>query len=123
MRFLMIYRPADIAAAEAGTPPMPEMMEKMGSLIQKKLAEGKLLATEGCLPTSQGTLVGLNKGRLSVTDGPFTEAKEIVAGFALFRLGSRQEAIAEAHEFLEIAGDGQVEIRALHDQSACTDGF
>jgi hypothetical protein len=119
----MIYRPSDIAAAEAGTPPTPEMMEKMGTLIQKKFAEGKLLATEGCPPTAQGTLVGLNKGRLSVTDGPFTEAKEVVAGFALFRLGSQQEAIAEAHEFLEIAGDGQVEVRTLCEQSACAEGF
>jgi len=119
----MIYRPADIAAAEAGTPPTPEMMQRMGTLIQKKFSEGKLLSTEGCLPTAQGTLVGLNRGKLSVTDGPFTEAKEVVAGFALFRLNSQQEAIAEAHEFLEIAGDGQVEIRALHDQSACTDSF
>jgi len=119
----MIYRPADIAASEAGTPPTPEMMEKMGTLIQKKFAEGKLLATEGCLPTSKGSLVGLNRGKLSITDGPFTEAKEIVAGFALFRLNSHQDAVAEAHEFLEVAGDGQVEIRALYDQPACADSF
>ena len=124
MRFLMIYRPADIAAAEAGTPPTPEMMQKMGTLIEKKIGEGKLLATEGCLPTAKGSRVGLNKGKLSVMDGPFTEAKEVVAGFALFRLNSQQEAIAEAHEFLEIAGDGEVEVRALYDQPACTDnGF
>lgn len=120
MRFLMIYRPADIAAVEAGTPPTTEEMQKMGALIEKKFKEGKLLATEGCLPTSKGSLVRLNKGKLSVMDGPFTEAKEVVAGFALFRVNSHQEAVAEAHEFLEIAGDGEVEIRALFDQPAVT---
>ncbi|MBS1801394.1 MAG: hypothetical protein JSS95_16400 [Acidobacteria bacterium] len=115
MRFLMLYRPANIAASEAGTPPTPEMMQKMGALIQKKFAEGKLLSTEGCMPTATGSLVGLSKGKLSVTDGPFSEAKEIVGGFALFQLKSKQEAIAEAHEFLEVAGDGEVEIRQIFD--------
>jgi hypothetical protein len=115
MRFLMVYRPANIAASEAGTPPSIEMMQKMGTLIQKKMTEGKLLATEGCAPTSHGALVGLNKGKLSVVDGPFSETKEIIGGFALFQLKSKQEAIAEAHEFLELAGDGQVEIRLIHD--------
>jgi hypothetical protein len=123
MRYLMVYRPADIAAAEAGTPPTPEMMQKMGTLIQKKFGEGKLLATEGCTATSKGALVNLNKGKLSVTDGPFSETKEVIAGFALFRLNSHQDAIAEAHEFLEIAGDGEVEIRLLHEPMTCTDGF
>lgn len=119
MRFLMIYRPADIAAAEANTPPTPEMMQKMGTLIQKKFGEGKLLATEGCMPTAKGALVSLNQGKLSITDGPFSETKEVVAGFALFRLNSHKDAIAEAHEFLEVAGDGEVEIRLLHEQAAC----
>ena len=118
MRFLMIYRPSDIAAAEAGTPPSPEVMQKMGMLIEKKFSDGKLIATEGCLPTAQGMRVGLNRGKLTITDGPFTEAKELVAGFALFRLNSQQEAVAEAHEFLEVAGDGEVEIRALCEQPA-----
>jgi hypothetical protein len=116
MRFLMVYRPANIAASEAGVPPSPEMMHKMGVLIQKKMSEGKLLSTEGCAPTVKGALVGLNKGKLSVLDGPFSEAKEIIGGFALFELRSKQEAIAEAHEFLEIAGDGVVEVRQIYDQ-------
>jgi hypothetical protein len=121
MRFLMLYRPANIAASEAGSPPTPEMIQKMGALIHKKISEGKLLSTEGCMPASTGSLVGLNKGKLSVTDGPFSEAKEIIGGFALFKLKSKQEAIAEAHEFLEIAGDGEVEIRQIYDQPANVD--
>jgi hypothetical protein len=115
MRYLMVYRPANIAAAEAGTPPTPEMMQKMGALMQKKIGEGKLLSTEGCAPTTSGALVALNKGKLSITDGPFSEAKEIIGGFALMRLKSYQEAIAEAHEFLEVAGDGVVEVRLIYE--------
>jgi len=115
MRFLMLYRPANIAAAEAGTPPTAEMMQKMGALMEKKIGEGKLLSTEGCMPTSKGARVSLNRGKLSVVDGPFSEAKEIIGGFALMKLKSHQEAITEAHEFLEVAGDGEVEVRLIHE--------
>jgi len=123
MRYLMVYRPANIAAAEAGTPPTPEMMQKMGALMQKKFGEGKLLSTEGCAPTAKGALVSLSKGKLSVIDGPFSETKEIIGGFALMQLRSHQEAIAEAHEFLEVAGDGEVEIRLIYEPMTCGDGF
>ncbi len=119
MRFLMISRPADTAASEAGAPPTPEMMQKMGELIQRKFAEGKLISTEGCLPSSKGALVNLTGGKLSITDGPFSEAREIVGGFAIFKLNSMREAIAEAHEFLEIVGGGDVKILTLYDQPAC----
>jgi hypothetical protein len=91
----------------------------MGELIQRKIEEGKLLATEGCGPTRNGAKVRLSKGRLNVTDGPFSEAKELIAGFALYRAASTQEAIAEAREFLEIAGDGEVEIRPVYDSDNC----
>ncbi|RZU40248.1 YciI family protein [Edaphobacter modestus] len=119
MRFLMLYRPSDAASVEAGVPPTPEMMARMGTLIQKKIEEGKLLSTEGCAATSKGAKVQLSKGKLSVTDGPFSEAKELIAGFALFRVNSKQEAIAEAREFLDVAGDGEVEIRLVHDSDNC----
>ena len=119
MRYLMLFRPADVASVEANVPPTPEMMARMGALIQKKIDEGKLLATEGCGPTSKGAKVRLSHGKLSVTDGPFAEAKELVAGFALFRVNSKQEAIEEAREFLDIAGDGEVEIRHIHDSDNC----
>jgi len=116
MRYLMLFRPADTTQFEAGVPPSPEMIQRMGGLIQQKFAEGKLLSTEGCGPTSQGALVTLNKGKLGIIDGPFTEAKEIIGGFALFNLKSKQEAIAEAREFLEVAGEGTVEIRPIFEE-------
>lgn len=123
MRFLMLYRPAYTAGMEAGTSPNPEIIARMGDLIQRKIEEGKLLATEGCAPTSKGAKVRLDRGRLSVTDGPFSEAKELIAGFALYRANSKQEAIAEAREFLEIAGDGEVEIRLVHDSDNCIESI
>jgi hypothetical protein len=123
MRFLMLFRPADIASVEAGVPPTPEMMARMGDLIQRKIHEGKLLSTEGCGSSSQGAKVRLSNGKLSVTDGPFSEAKELIAGFAMFRVNSKQEAIAEAREFLDIAGDGEVEIRLIQDGDNCIESI
>ena len=120
MRYLMLYRPADTSAMESGAPPTLELMTQMGSLIQRKIGEGKLLSTEGCAATSNGALVTLTKGKLGVTDGPFSETKEIIGGFAMFQLKSKQEAIAEAREFLELGGDGTVEIRLIHDP-VCVD--
>jgi hypothetical protein len=118
MRYLMLYRPADTAAMESGAPPTPELIAKMGALIQKASGEGKLLSTEGCAATSKGAIVSYSKGKLGVVDGPFSEAKEIIGGFALFQLKSKQEAIAAAREFLEIAGDGTVEIRLINEPAS-----
>ncbi|HTF67135.1 MAG TPA: YciI family protein [Edaphobacter sp.] len=123
MRFLMLFRPADIASVEAGVPPTPEMMARMGDLIQRKIHEGKLLSTEGCGATRQGAKVRLSNGKLNVTDGPFSEAKELIAGFAMFRVNSKQEAIAEAREFLDIAGDGEVEIRLIQEGDNCIESI
>ena len=119
MRFLMLYRPAYVSGMESGTAPDPEMILRMGSLIQRKIDEGKLLATEGCMQSSKGARVRLKGGKINVTDGPFSETKELVAGFALFRVGSKQEAIQEAREFLDVAGEGEVEIRQIHDADNC----
>jgi hypothetical protein len=119
----MLFRPADIASVEAGVPPTPEMMARMGDLIQRKIHEGKLLSTEGCGATRQGAKVRLSNGKLSVTDGPFSEAKELIAGFAMFRVNSKQEAIAEAREFLDIAGDGEVEIRLIQEGDNCIESI
>jgi hypothetical protein len=99
------------------------MMARMGDLIQRKIHEGKLLSTEGCGTTRQGAKVRLSNGKLSVTDGPFSEAKELIAGFAMFRVNSKQEAIAEAREFLDIAGDGEVEIRLIQEGDNCIESI
>ena len=68
----------------SGRPTQPRDDAQDGCTHTEKMSEGKLLSTEGCAPTVKGALVGLNKGKLSVLDGPFSEAKEIIGGFALF---------------------------------------
>ena len=116
MRFLFLYKPAD-PKAESGAPPTPAEMERMGKLVEEGFRSGKLLAAEGCHPTSKGARVRQAAGKVTVIDGPFAESKELVAGFAIMKLGSREEAIEEARRFLALAGDGVSEIRLLHEES------
>ena len=88
MRFLSIYK-----TAERSTPPTEQEMATMGKLIEEGMKSGWLLATEGCLPTSLGARVRRGGGKINVTDGPFTETKEVVGGFAILKANSKQEAI------------------------------
>jgi len=90
-------------------------MEKMGKLIEHDMKSGILLATEGCLPSAKGARIRLSGGKFTVTDGPFTESKEVIGGFALIRAKSKEEAIEYTKNFLKIAGDGETEIRQVFD--------
>ncbi|HEX8245645.1 MAG TPA: YciI family protein [Longimicrobium sp.] len=114
MRFLSIYK-----AAETGVPPTPEEMEAMGQLIEEMTRRGKLLATEGCLPSALGARVRRAGDQVTVTDGPFTESKELVAGFALLEADSKEEAIELTRRFLAVAGDGECEVRQLFVGPEC----
>jgi len=84
MRFLSIYK-----TVERNSPPSQEHIAKMGQLIEETMKAGVLLATEGCLPTAMGARVRLADGKISVTDGPFAESKEVVGGFAILEVSSR----------------------------------
>jgi len=90
-------------------------METMGKLIEKWMKAGHLLSAEGCLPSVQGARVRLLKGQIAVTDGPFTEAKEIVGGLAILEASSKEQAIQLVKEFLAVAGDGECEVRQLYE--------
>lgn len=109
MRFLSIYK-----SVEKG-PPTEEEMATMGKLIEEGMKAGYLLAVEGCLPSARGARVRLSDGKLSVTDGPFTESKEVVGGLAILQANSKQEAIELAKQFLHVAGDGECELRELYE--------
>jgi hypothetical protein len=115
---MMIYKPADNSSAESGVPPTQKEMAEMGKLIEDMAKAGVLLATDGLKPSSKGVRVKLSDGKITVTDGPFTEAKEVIAGFAIVRVESKAEAIKWTRRFLEIAGDGVSEIREMHDVPA-----
>ena len=114
MRFLCIYKPGK----PEGTPPTQEEMDRMGKLIEESMRSGTLIATEGCLPSSLGARVRSDAGTVTVTDGPFTETKEVVGGFALIRADSKQHAIEFTKHFLQVAGGGEVEIRQVYEQPA-----
>ena len=113
MRFLSIYR-----SAETGVPPTPDEMARMGELIEKFSKSGHLISTEGCLPSRLGFRVRREDGKVSVKDGPFTEAKEVVGGFAILQAESKEEAIALTEEFLAVVGGGECEVRQLYEVPA-----
>jgi hypothetical protein len=111
MKFLSIYK-----AAEKNAPPSQEEMSKMGKLIEDGFKAGWLVSTEGCLPSALGARVRRSGGSLTVTDGPFTEAKELVGGFAILRTNSKQEAIELARQFLAVVGEGECELRQIYEE-------
>jgi hypothetical protein len=118
MRFLSIYK-----STERGVPPSQEEMARMGKLVEDGMKSGFLLATEGCLPSALGARVRMSGGKVSVTDGPFTEAKEVVGGFAILRANSKEEALELVKNFLQVVGDGECELRQLYDagENTCAD--
>src|SRR5258708_24391628 len=104
MRFLSVYK-----AAERGVPPSQEEMAKMGKLVEEGMKSGWLLGTEGCLPSALGARVRFSNGKHTVTDGPFTESKEVIGGFAILQANSKEEAIELAKNFLQVVGRGKCE--------------
>jgi hypothetical protein len=110
MKFLSIYK-----SQERNTPPSQEEMSRMGKLVEEGFKAGWLLSTEGCLPSALGARVRLSGDKLTVTDGPFTEAKELVGGFAILRTNSKQEAIELAKQFLSVVGNGECELRQVYE--------
>ncbi len=110
MKFLSMFK-----SVERSTPPSQEEMTRMGKMVEEGMKAGWLLATEGCLPSALGARVRSTNGKLSVTDGPFTESKELVGGFAILRANSKQEAIQLAKDFLQVVGDGECELRQIYE--------
>jgi hypothetical protein len=108
MRFLSIYK-----TVETNKPPTQEEIAVMGKLVEEAMKRGELLATEGCMPSALGARVRRDGSKVTVTDGPFTEAKELIAGFAILQARSKEEAIEMAKRFLEVAGGGECELRQL----------
>ena len=110
MRFLSIYK-----NVERNTPPTPEEMATMGKLIEEGFKSGWLLATEGCLPSALGSRIRIDSGKITVSDGPFTESKEVVGGFALLQAPSKEAAIELTRQFLQVTGRGECELRQLYE--------
>jgi hypothetical protein len=110
MKFLSVYKTKETDAL-----PTQEEMARMGKLVEDGMKAGYLLAVEGCMPSATGARVRLSDGKLSVTDGPFTETKELIGGLAILQAGSKQEAVELVKQFLQVAGDGECELRQLFE--------
>ena len=108
MRF-MIIRKAD-AQTEAGVMPKTELLEAMGYYMAEREKAGILRGGDGLHPSSKGAKVKFHKGRPTVIDGPFAEAKEIIAGYAIIDVASRAEAIEWVKKWPALDGDGELEL-------------
>jgi hypothetical protein len=110
MRVLMTHRHKNPAKMR---PPSPELFAEMGKLIEDMTKAGILVATGGFGPGSKGVRVAFEGGKMTVIDGPFAEAKEMIAGFALVEVKSLDEAVEWAEPFASLVGDVEIDIRAL----------
>jgi hypothetical protein len=103
------------------SPPPPALMEAMGKFVAKSLKEGTLVETGGLLPSKDGVRVRLAGGKITVTDGPFTESKEVIGGWAILQTDSKDEATRIATEFMELhrkhwpGFEGESEMRPMFD--------
>jgi hypothetical protein len=115
MRFMMLVKHAENLSG----PPPKGFMDEMAKLHEQAVKEGTIRDSGGLSPLSKSTRVRLSKGQLTAIDGPYSEAKEVVGGFAVFELNSRQEAIDGATRFMELhkkhwpGWEGETEVRQI----------
>jgi hypothetical protein len=110
MKFMMIFE-----SDPSAPPPSPETLEKLGEYTHKMLASGTVVLTGGLVRPSRGLKIKNEAGKITVTDGPFAESKELIDGFAVVNVNSKEEAIALSTEFMQIAGDGKGEILEMFE--------
>ena len=122
MRFMAIVKPGK--DYEAGRPPSPELMAAMGKLNEESTRAGIFVTGGGLLPSSQGHKVRMSGGKVTVTDGPFAETKEVIGGFAILNYASHAEAIEGARRVMQIHADHgytelELELRPMMDPAEC----
>lgn len=116
MRYMLLIKPDLDRAPEGG--PSEELMTEMGELLSEMTRAGVLLDTAGLAPLEESSVVRLSGGKVTVLDGPFTEAREFVGGYALIQAGSPDEAVEWASRFLAIHGTDweiDVQVRAVQE--------
>jgi len=120
MRFMMIVK-----HAENQGPPPPQLMDAITKLAEQEARAGTMLGNGGLGPTAQGARVRLSGGKVTVTDGPFTETNEVIGGFAQFELKSKEAAVESAVRFMELhrkhwpGWEGETEVRQMFDPQDC----
>jgi hypothetical protein len=123
MRFIVMAMATK--ESEAAPPPKPEAFAAMQKYNEEAVRAGVLLAAEGLTPTSKGVRVKFSGDQRTVIDGPFAETKELIAGFMIIKVESREEAIEWVKRAPNVSpnGEGEVEIRKLMDVEDFGDGF
>ena len=117
MRFMSIVS----APPSSYGKPTPALMEAIGKLSEREIASGRMIDTGGLVPLEQGARVSVRKGEVVVQDGPFTEAKEVIGGYAVYAVKSKEEALEWTRRFLALhqehwkGWEGEVELRQLYD--------
>jgi hypothetical protein len=118
MKYLTFIRHSE-SHRQAGPP--PALMQAMGQFVQKSLKDGTLVETGGLLPSKDGARIRLANGKITVTDGPFTESKEVIGGWAILQAESKADAIRMATEFMELHRkhwpefEGESEVRPMFE--------
>jgi hypothetical protein len=120
MKFMMTFRTDE--PVPAGQSACRQHIPEMAALHEKLRADGVLLTSEALLPSDRGARVAYHRGDLAVTDGPFAEAKEVVAGFCVVNVPSKADAVALAGRFLRIAGTGRCEILEVFEHNSANPG-
>src|SRR6476469_2958858 len=100
MRIMYIF-----TSSQPNRGPTPALMEAMHKLADREIKAGRMLDSGGLMPVSMGAQVKVADGKLSVVDGPFVEAKELIGGYAIFELRDKEEAVAAAVEFMQLHKD------------------
>jgi hypothetical protein len=120
MRYMFIVSGSE-SLAESGPPPAA-LVEAIGTLCEEAIKEGKMVSFGGLKPTSTGARMRIANGKIVTTDGPFTEAKEVIGGFSIYNLASKEEALEELRKFMELhhahwpKWQGQVELREMYEE-------
>lgn len=114
MRFMMLVK-----HAENSGPPPQELMDAIGALAAEAVKSGAMVLNGGLAPAAQSSRVRLARGQLTTIDGPFTESKELVGGFAVIEFASKQAAVESALHFMELhkqhwpGWEGECEVRQI----------
>jgi hypothetical protein len=118
MKYLCFIRHSE-SYRESGPP--AELMQAMGQFVQRSMQDGTLVDTGGLLPTREGARVRLAGGKITVTDGPFIDSKEIIGGWAILNTDSKAQALKIATEFMDLhrkhwpAFEGESEVRPMFE--------
>jgi hypothetical protein len=120
MRYMFIVKGSENFAVSG--PPPAALVEAIGRLGEEATKIGKMVSFGGLKPTGTGARVRITKGKIVTTDGPFTESKEVIGGFSILNVASREEALEEARKFMELhrvywpEWEGETEVRLMYEE-------